>query len=57
MWESTTIIAFDQHAQSVMAAVLGPREAEPALHALTSDLPAIGRLVRRLLEHGPVRCC
>src|SRR5215831_5690855 len=57
MSESTTIIAFDQHAQSVMAAVLGPREAEPALHALTSDLPAIGRFVRRALEHGPVRCC
>ena len=57
MSESATIIAFDQHAQSVMAAVLGPRDAEPALHALTSDLPAIGRFVRRVLEHGPVRCC
>jgi transposase len=57
MSESTTIIAFDQHAQSVMAAVLGPREAEPAVHPLTSDLPTIGRFVTRLLAHGPVRCC
>ena len=32
MLESTTIIAFDQHAQSVMAAVLGPHEAEPVEH-------------------------
>src|SRR5215468_6604134 len=57
MSESTTIIAFDQHAQSVMAAVLGPRDAEPALHALTSDLPTLGRFVRGVLEHGPVQCC
>jgi hypothetical protein len=57
MSESTTIIAFDQHAQSVMAAVLGPHESEPAVHALTSDLPTLGRFVRRLQEHGPVRCC
>ena len=48
MSESTTVVAFDQHAQSVMAAVIGPRDAEPALHALTSDLPTIGRFVRRL---------
>ena len=57
MSESTTIIAFDQHAQWVMAAVLGPREAEPAVHPLTSDLPTIGRFVKRLLAYGPVRCC
>ena len=53
MAESTTIIAFDQHAQSVMAAVLGPSEAEPALHPLTSDLPTIGRFVKRLLGADP----
>ena len=29
MTESTTIIAFDQHARSVMAAVLGPLDAAP----------------------------
>lgn len=57
MLESTTIIAFDQHAQSVMAAVLGRREAEPAVHPLTSDLPTIGRFVKRLVARGPVRCC
>ena len=56
MLESTTIIAFDQHAQSVMAAVLGRREAAPAVHPLTSDLPTIGRFVKRLVARGPVRC-
>jgi transposase len=50
-------VAFDQHAQSVMAAVIGPRDVEPALHALTSDLPTIGRFVRRRQAHGPGRCC
>lgn len=57
MTESTTIVAFDQHAQSVVAAVLGPETSEPALHSLASDLPAIGRFVARLVKHGPVRCC
>ena len=42
MTESTTIIAFDQHARSVVAAVLGPGETAPALHPLASDLPTIG---------------
>ena len=57
MSESTTIIAFDQHAQSVMAAVLSANETEPGLHPLASDLPTIGRFVKRLMAHGPVRCC
>jgi transposase len=55
--ESTTIIAFDQHARSVVAAVLGPLDAEPALHPLASDLPSIGRFIRQLSLRGPVRCC
>ena len=57
MTESTTIIAFDQHARAIVAAVLVPRETEPALHPLASDLPTIGRFVSRLVKQGPVRCC
>jgi transposase len=55
--ESTIIVAFDQHARSVVGAVLGPHETEPALHPLASDLPTIGRFVSRLAKRGPVRCC
>ncbi len=41
--ESTTIIAFDQHAQSVVAAVLEVGASEPAVQALAADLPSIGQ--------------
>jgi hypothetical protein len=47
MWESKTIIAFDQHAATTVAAV----------HPLTSDVPTIQRLVARVSQDGPVRCC
>jgi transposase len=57
MFESTTIVAFDQHAASVVAAVLLPGQQTPALHPLASDLPTIGRFVTRLGRHGTVRCC
>jgi transposase len=57
MFESTTIIAFDQHAASVVAAVLLPGQRTPSLHPLTSDLPTIGRFVDRVRANGPVRCC
>ena len=57
MRESTTIIAFDQHAASVVAAVLLPGIKTPATQPVASDLPAIGRLVARLQQDGPVRCC
>ena len=57
MAESTTIIAFDQHAQSVVAAVLEPGASEPAVHALAADLPSVGRFVSRLAKHATVRCC
>jgi transposase len=56
MFESTTIIAFDQHAASVVAAVLMPGQT-PALHALASDLPTIGRFVERLRRDHELRCC
>lgn len=57
MEESITIVAFDQHAASVMAAVLVPGAPEPAVHPLSADLPTIGRWVARLQRRGPVRCC
>jgi hypothetical protein len=56
MFESTPIIAFDQHAGSVTAAVLLPGQRTPAVQQLAADLPTIGRFVDR--ASGPrVRCC
>lgn len=55
--QSTTIIAFDQHAATTVAAVLLPGQRTPALHSLTSDSPTILRFVDRLRRHGPVTCC
>jgi transposase len=57
MTKSTTIIAFDQHAATTVAAVLLPGQRTPALHALTSDIPTILRFVERLRRTGPVQCC
>ena len=37
MMKSTTIIAFDPHAATTVAAALLPNQRTPALHALTSD--------------------
>jgi len=56
MVESTPIVAFDQHAASVVAAVLLPDQRVPALQTLRPDLPAISRFVERLKRAG-VRCC
>ena len=55
--QSTTIIAFDQHAATTVAAVLLPGQRTPALHPLTSDMPTILRFVERLRRQGPVPCC
>jgi transposase len=55
--KSTTIIAFDQHAATTVAAVLLPSHRTPALHPLTSDSPTILRFVERLRRQGPVICC
>ena len=57
MLESTTIIAFDQHAATTVAAVLLPQHRTPALHALSSDVPTIQRFVTRVKRQGPVTCC
>jgi transposase len=57
MWQSTTIIAFDQHAATTVAAVLLPNHRTPALHALTSDSTTIVRFVERFRRQGGVACC
>ena len=57
MVQSTTIIAFDQHAATTVAAVLLPNQRTPALHSLTSDAATIVRFVERLRRDGPVQCC
>src|SRR5262245_28708435 len=55
--KSTTIIAFDQHAATTVAAVLLPTQRTPALHALTSDCSTIVRFVERFRRQGPIACC
>jgi transposase len=55
--QSTTIIAFDQHAATTVAAVLLPGQQTSALHTLTSDSPTIVRFVERLQRQGPIACC
>jgi transposase len=56
--QSTTIIAFDQHAATTVAAVLLPGQRTPALHSLTSDSATLVRYVTRVArENGAVRCC
>jgi len=55
--QSTTIIAFDQHAATTVAAVLLPGQRSAALHPLTSDTATIIRFVDRLRRRGSVQCC
>jgi transposase len=55
--QSTTIIAFDHHAATTVAAVLLPEHRTPVLHSLSSDIPTIQRFVGRLQRQGPVTCC
>lgn len=57
MLQSTTIIAFDQHAATTVAAVLLPNHRTPALHSLTSDGATIVRFVERVRRQGVVACC
>ena len=57
MKQSTTIIAFDQHAATTVAGVLLPDQRTPALHSLTSDAATIVRFVERLRREGAVTCC
>jgi len=55
--KSTTIIAFDQHAATTVAAILLPGHRTSALQSLTSDSPTILRFVERVRRQGPVQCC
>jgi transposase len=55
--KSTTIIAFDQHAATTVAAVLSPGHRTPALHPLASDSSTILKFVERLHRAGPITCC
>jgi hypothetical protein len=57
MLKSPTIVAFDQHAATTMAAVLLPADRTAALHPLTSDPATILRFVTRLQRQGAVTCC
>ena len=56
MTKSTTIIAFDQHAATTVAAVLLPAHRTAALHSLSSEPTTILRFVERLRRPGPVVC-
>ena len=57
MTKSTTIIAFDQHAATTVAAVLLPGQPTPALHSLTSDSARILRFIDGLRRTRAVQCC
>jgi transposase len=57
MLKSITIVAFDQHAATTVAAVLLPGQRTSALHTLTSDTPTTCRFVERLRRQGPIQCC
>ena len=56
MAKSTTIVAFDQHAATTVAAVLLPGQRTPALHTLTSESATILRFVQRL-RAASIQCC
>jgi transposase len=56
MAKSTTIVAFDQHAATTVAAVLLPGQRTPALHTLTSESATILRFVQRL-RAASLQCC
>ncbi len=54
MLQSTTTIGFDQHAHSLVAALLLPDAREPAIQPLSPDLPHVGRFIDKVLQQGPV---
>ena len=57
MLQSTTIIAFDQHAATTVAAVLLPGHQTPALQTLTSEPAKIIRFIERIRRDAAVQCC
>jgi transposase len=56
MTQSTTIVAFDQHADSVMAAVFAPAAREPVIQAVSADVKQLSRFVGTLAKRGRVHC-
>jgi transposase len=56
MAKSTTIVAFDQHAATTVAAVLLPSQRTAVLHTLASDSATILRFVQRL-RVASIQCC
>src|SRR4029079_10037910 len=52
--KSTTVISFDQHAATTVAAVLLPGHRTPALQTLASDSPTIVKFVERLRRQEPI---
>jgi transposase len=57
MLQSTPIVAFDQHAASLVAAVLLPGQATPTVQTLPPDLPTVRRFLQRVRRTGAVQCC
>ena len=57
MFESTPVVAFDQHAASVTAAVLFAGARRPALHQLAPDVPTIRRFLAKVQRRGALPCC
>jgi transposase len=56
--KSITIVAFDQHAATTVAAVLLPGQRTPALHTLTSESATILKFIARIRRtHSQVQCC
>jgi hypothetical protein len=55
--KSITIVAFDQHVATTVAAVLLPGDRTPALHSLSSEPRTILCFVDRLRRDGAVQCC
>jgi transposase len=55
--KSITIIAFDHHAATTVAAVLLPQDRTPVLHSLSSEPRTILRFVERLRRTRAVQCC
>ena len=55
--QSTTVIAFDQHAANTVAAVLLPGHRTPALHTLASDSATILKFIERLGRKASITCC
>ena len=56
MAECITIIAFDQHADSIMAAVFPSGAREPVVQAVAPDSERVSRFVSKLAKPGQVHC-